>query len=105
MVKIEGITSREEAKAYRGRQITISRDQLTAILPDECYLIDLIGLQVVSTGGFAFGKVSDIIETGANEVLVVKGDRERLIPLIRNTYVINISLEQKSIIVDWDPDF
>lgn len=105
VIKIDGVVTREQAMSFRGSQIVILREQMAVTLADEYYLIDLIGLRVISVDGNIFGKVSNILETGTNEVLVVKGERERLIPLIKDTYVINIDLKAQTIFVDWDPDF
>jgi 16S rRNA processing protein RimM len=69
------------------------------------YWMDLIGLQVVTTGGVALGQVSGLLETGANDVLVVQGDRERLVPFVMDQYVKRVDLDAAVIEVDWDPEF
>ena len=51
------------------------------------------------------GTVQSMMETGANDVLVVNGDRERLIPWIEGDVVQTVDLEKGSIVVDWDPEF
>jgi 16S rRNA processing protein RimM len=67
--------------------------------------MDLIGLQVVTTGGVVLGQVSGLMETGANDVLVVQGDRERLVPFVMGQYVKRVDLDAAVIEVDWDPEF
>jgi 16S rRNA processing protein RimM len=76
--------------------------------PDEgeYYWRDLIGLKVETEQGIALGVVDYLLETGANDVLVVKdGDKERLIPFLQGQFVKNINLESGMMIVDWDPEF
>ena len=69
------------------------------------YWVDLIGLEVVTTEEVMLGTVQSMMETGANDVLVVNGDRERLIPWIEGDVVQTVDLEKGSIVVDWDPEF
>jgi 16S rRNA processing protein RimM len=49
--------------------------------------------------------VDHLLETGANDVLVVRGERERLIPWIMERTIRRVDPEQGRIVVDWDPDF
>jgi 16S rRNA processing protein RimM len=69
------------------------------------YWADLVGLRVVTQSGVELGRVSNLMETGANDVLVVKGDRDRLIPMVMGDYIKNIDLESGQITAEWDPDF
>jgi 16S rRNA processing protein RimM len=69
-------------------------------------------MAVVTDKGYDLGLVSDIMETGANDVLVVKanlkdgfGKKERLIPYLVDQVILSISIEDKQICVDWDPGF
>ena len=55
--------------------------------------------------GRELGTVSHLFATGANDVLVVKGERERLIPFVRDGVVREIDLAAGAIVVDWDPEF
>ncbi len=104
-VKFEGIDDREVAAAMRGMQIAVPRDQLPAAAEDEYYWIDLIGLDVVNKEGIVLGKVSQLMETGANDVLVVRGETdERLIPFVSD-YIVDVDLAAKRITVDWGLDY
>lgn len=105
VVKLVGIDDRDVAAKLIGAEIAISRTQLPATAPGEFYWADLEGLAVRTEDGTALGTVSHLIETGANDVLVVKGDRERLIPFIREQVVKSVDLEEGILIVDWDPEF
>ena len=97
--------NREQAVALVGQQIFIGRDQLPPTDKDEYYWSDLEGLEVQTTKGELLGRVDRMMETGANDVLVIRGDRERLIPFIQGQYVTRVDLEESLIVVDWDPDF
>ena len=71
----------------------------------ETHWDDLIGLSVVTLDGLPLGTVDHLIETGANDVLVVRGERERLIPFIQGSVIAMIDLDARVMQVDWDPDF
>ena len=88
-----------------GSEIGISRDQLPDTAPGEYYWGDLQGLEVLTGDGESLGTVDHLIETGANDVLVVKGDRERLIPFVLQQVVTRVDLDAGTIQVDWDKDF
>ena len=105
VASFEGVTDRDEAAALVGKEIAIARAQLPATDEGEFYWIDLVGLQVVTVGGQPLGTVDHLLETGANDVLVVKGDRERLIPYLPGQVVKAIRPEVGLVEVDWDPEF
>jgi 16S rRNA processing protein RimM len=104
-VLLPGFDDRDQAMALVGQQICIYRDQLPPTEEGEYYWSDLEGLQVRTIDGVSLGRVERMMETGANDVMVVKGDRERLIPFVQGQYVTRIDLEDELIEVDWDPDF
>ncbi|WP_303901012.1 ribosome maturation factor RimM [Thiohalomonas denitrificans] len=101
---LEGCDDREEARALIGADIAITREQLPKAGPGEYYWSDLIGLEVVTVGGEQLGRVDHLMETGANDVLVVAGERERLIPFV-DEVIISVDLEGRCLTVDWDPEF
>ncbi|WP_349431723.1 ribosome maturation factor RimM [Methylomarinum sp. Ch1-1] len=103
---LEGITDRDMAAPLSGSKILIDKKQLPAAQEGEYYWADLVGLRVETDQGVALGTVDHLLETGANDVLVVKGDgKERLIPFLQQQTVLSIDLEQGVMVVDWDPDF
>ena len=104
VVKFDGIDDREEAGLLTHAEVMVSRDELPAS-DDGYYWADLIGLKVVTTDSTELGWVESLMETGANDVLVVNGDRERLIPWIENEVIVAVDLAGKCLTVDWDPDF
>jgi len=97
--------NRDQAQALMGCEIGIRRDQLPAAQPGEYYWSDLQGLNVVTIQGELLGTVDHLIETGANDVLVVKGERERLIPFVQDQVIISVDLDKREIQVEWDKDF
>jgi 16S rRNA processing protein RimM len=105
VAKLPDCDDRDTAAALRGTPVGVLREQLPETAEDEYYWHDLVGLRVMTTQGAELGTVDHLIETGANDVLVVKGERERLIPFIRGQVVLQIDLAAGEIQVDWDPEF
>jgi len=105
VVQLAGCDDRDAAAALRGTEVGIYRSQLPAPDDDEYYWSDLVGLQVFTTDDRLLGVVDHLIETGANDVLVIRGERESLVPFIRGQVILSVDLEAGVIRVDWDPDF
>jgi 16S rRNA processing protein RimM len=105
LVKFKHIHDPETARLYTNDPIAIERKDLPTIQQDEFYWGDLIGLTVINLQGHTLGTIQSLLETGSNDVWVVKGqDRDRLIPHI-SSVVQSIDLEHKQAVVDWDADF
>ncbi len=125
LVKLEGVDDRDAAFACKGKQVAVPRDQLPEPEENEYYWSDLIGLRVKNQQDVDFGLITEVFETGANDVLVVKPDtapsnakpvtakanenakekpQERLIPFIA-AVVLEVDLKAKTMLVDWDEDF
>ena len=83
----------------------MTREQLPETGAGQYYWTDLVGLRVRLEDGRELGTVERLLATGANDVLVVKGERERLVPFVTGQYVKQVDLESGVIVVDWDPDF
>lgn len=105
LARLEGIDDRDTAIAWRGAQIAVPRAALPPAGPEEYYWAELEGLEVTTREGVALGRVDHLLETGANDVLVVRGDRERLVPYVPGVYVLDVDLGGGRITVDWDPEF
>jgi len=105
IARFEGCDERDAALQIRGLEIAIRRDQLPEPEQGEYYWVDLEGLEVKTLDDISLGKVDHIEATGANDVLVVKGERERLIPYVMDHIVHEVNIEAGFIRVDWDPDF
>jgi 16S rRNA processing protein RimM len=88
-----------------GADIRVDRALLPKPKPGEFYWIDLEGLRVRTTEGVELGTVSHLFATAANDVMVVKGERERLIPFIRDRFVTEVDIDGGTLVVDWDPEF
>lgn len=100
-----GCDDRDTALSLRHATIAVERAELPTLPAGEWYWADLQGLAVENADGTPLGRVDHLIETGANDVLVVQGERERLIPWIAEQVIRQVDLEQGRLVVDWDPDF
>ncbi|WPC74597.1 ribosome maturation factor RimM [Vibrio porteresiae] len=112
VVKLSGLDVREDAQLLTNLEIAIDPAVLPELSEDEFYWRELFGMQVVTTQGYDLGQVTDMLETGSNDVLVVKanlkdafGQKERLIPFLEEQVIIKVDREAQRIEVDWDPAF
>ena len=105
VAQLEGVSDRDQAAALMGWEIFIKAEQLPKARKGEYYWSDLIGLTVKTTLGVELGVVDSLLETGANDVVIVTGERDRVIPFLQNETIIEINLDLGLMIVDWDPDF
>lgn len=105
VVRLDGVSDRNTAENLVGQTISIFRKQLPKLPRTQYYWADLIGLNVRNHEGVDLGTIKEILATGANDVLVVKGDKERLIPFVARQYVVEVDLAARSATVNWDPDF
>jgi 16S rRNA processing protein RimM len=105
VAQLEGFEDRDQAQALIGAEIAVARTALPPAAKDEYYWVDLTGCEVVTVEGRNLGRVDHLLETGANDVLVVKGERERLVPFIRDDVIKTVDLGARRITVDWDPEF
>ena len=105
IAKLPGIEDRDAAEALRGTDVFVPRSTLPPPGPGEYYWVDLEGLRVVNLEGVDFGTVSHLFATGANDVLVARGDRERMIPFVEPDYIRSVDFDAGVVTVDWDADF
>lgn len=105
VAQLDGVADRDAAEKLVGCAIAVPREQLRRLGQDEYYWTDLMGMEVITSGGLSLGKVDHLFETGANDVLVVQGERERLLPWVIGDVIKSVSLDEKRIVVDWDVDF
>lgn len=101
---LQGVEGRDAAAALQGMEIAVARAELPPPEVDEYYWDQLIGLRVVNLRGEPLGEVSAVLEGGAQDVLRVVGERERLIPFVA-ALVRNVDLAAGCIEVDWDLDY
>jgi len=104
IVRIEGYDDRDDAAGLVGTEIGVPRDELPETGSDQYYWSDLEGLRVVHRDGSELGRVDYLLETGANDVMVVKGETERLIPFVMDKVVLGVDLAKGEIRVDWEWD-
>jgi 16S rRNA processing protein RimM len=106
IVQFDGITDRDVAAQFVGCEIAVPREQLPVAAEGEYYWADLIGLRVRNKQGEDLGQVTNLLETGANDVLVVRdGELEHLIPYVTGYYVLKVDPAEGFIEVDWQRDF
>jgi 16S rRNA processing protein RimM len=104
VVHLKGYDDREQATTLVGADIAIPRSRLPRLKKGEYYWSQLEGLRVVNLQGIELGRVSHLFETGSNDVLVVVGEREYLLPYLPEV-VQAIDLEAGTLHVEWDADF
>ncbi len=104
--KFADISNRDDALLLRGSVVCVSKDEFPETEEDEFYWVDLIGSKVVNQQGESLGVVKTLMETGANDILVVKDENkvERMIPFVAQ-YVLDVNLEKQQITVDWGLDY
>lgn len=98
LITLKEVTDRNDAEILRGKKVMIDIDNAIPLKEGEYYLYQLIGLSVQTADGIALGDIRDIIETGANDVYVVKGREfgELLLPAHSET-IIKVDFEAKMI--------
>jgi 16S rRNA processing protein RimM len=102
VVKLKGIDDREVARGLMGCSIAVNREQLPQLDEDEFYWADLFGYQVVQVDGRVIGELTGYMETGANDVMVVKTvEGEELIPWVWDEVIVDVLDDEKIIQVDW----
>jgi len=100
------VQDRDHAATFVGSEIWVSRSALPAAKAGQYYWADLEGLEVVTLEGITLGRISHLLATGANDVMVVRNEeRERLLPFILDQYVKTVDFEASRVTVDWDPEF
>lgn len=104
VVHLAGCDDRDCAEAWAGSAIEVPSAALPALGVGEYYWGQLVGLTVETVEGVPLGVVARLMETGANDVLVVQGERERLVPYIADV-VRRVELDQGRLVVAWDPEF
>lgn len=102
---LAGVEDKDAADALRGTEVLVPRSVLPPPAPGEYYWVDLEGLRVVNTEDVDFGNVAYLFDTGANDVLVAQGERERMIPFLQPDVIRSVDFEAGLVTVDWDADF
>ena len=105
VVKISGCDQPEDVSRYTNNEIWVAREQLPDLAQDQYYWTDLEGLSVETLQGIVLGNVDHLIDTGSNDVLVIKGETQHMVPFLREQVIKQVDLASGKIVVDWDPDF
>ena len=104
IVKLGGVDDRDAAREWVGAEIAVERRQLPPCGPGEFYWSDLEGLEVRTLRGEVLGKVDHLLATGGNDVLVLAGETERLIPFVWDSVIRSVDLDAGVIVADWAAD-
>lgn len=96
---LSGVETREQAESLRGTRLYAPRERLPALAADEFYHADLIGLEVVDTGGAVLGRVRAIHDFGAGDVIEIIGQTELLLPFTR-AVVPTVDLAARRLVAD-----
>ena len=111
ILKFYEINTRNDAEKLRDKQLYILEDSLPVLDSNQVYYFELEGLKVMNLDNFELGKIKGILETNANDVLVIEptdssiDERERLVPYLKDQVVKEINKIEKTIIIDWSEDY
>ena len=111
ILKLKGFETPETVRVLCGGLIEVAVEEFPALAEGEYYWHQLEGLKVITTAGQLLGVVDHLMETGANDVLVVRAtpesidQQERLIPYLPDQVVQQVDLEAGCLTVDWEPEF
>lgn len=104
-VKFVGSNDRTQAELWQGYTIAVPRADFEATEEGEYYWSDLIGMSVINHEQVVLGNVHSLLQTGAHDVLVVRGEHgEKLIPFV-GTFVGEVDVNAKTIHVEWGLDY
>ncbi len=108
VAKLHNVNDRNQAELLVRAEIWVAKSELPDLGGEEFYWFQLEGLAVLNIEGESLGQVKKMMETGANDVMVVKNDidkEEILIPYVRDQVIKHVDLETKTITVDWQKDY
>lgn len=108
IVRLPDCQTPEQAKKYVNCDIGVKREQLKELSEDDHYWVDLMGLAVINKENILLGHVKDFLETGANDIVIVKNhdtQKEYLIPWVMKKFILQIDQEKKQILVDWSGEY
>ena len=102
VVQLEGIDDRDGAESLKGLEIRVERQRVPEPDSGHYYWADLEGLQVRNSAGVVLGQVDHLLDTGSNDVMVVRGEARHLIPFIVGDTVLSVDLDAGFIQIDWE---
>lgn len=100
ILKFKEFNNINEIEKYKGKDLLVTREQAVKLAPNENFIVDLIGLKVVTDQGEEFGILKDVLQTGANDVYIIDGKdgKEYLFPAIPQC-ILDVNLEESVITV------
>ena len=100
ILKFKGFDNMNDVEAWRQKDLLIDRKQAVKLSPDENFIVDLIGLTVITDNGEILGTMTDVIQTGANDVYCVSSPsgKEILLPAIKDC-ILKVDLEKNEMLV------
>ncbi|MBS6516718.1 MAG: ribosome maturation factor RimM [Clostridium sp.] len=100
ILKFKEFNNINDVEPFRKKDLLVSREQAVKLAPNENFIVDLIGLTVMTDEGEEFGTVKDILQTGANDVYVITGKdgKEYLFPSIKEC-ILNVDLDKGQVLV------
>lgn len=104
IARLEGVEERNGAARLTGQMILVERELLPPAEGREHYRDDLVGFEVKNVEGALLGAVDHYIDTPANAVMVIKGEREHLVPVTRE-HLRSVDRDARQVVVDWPEDF
>lgn len=104
-VKLKSYETREIAAQLTHTKVGVKQSQLKSLDDTEFYCFELVGMNVVTTTGKLLGQVTDVLPTGANDVLVIQGEKRHLLPYLPDRVIKRVNREAHEILVDWDDEF
>jgi 16S rRNA processing protein RimM len=99
--KLAGVEDRDQAAGLRGAQVCVPRADLPQRDDKDFYRADLIGCDVVNLAGVVLGVVQHFVETPAQALMVVRGEREYWVPAVPQ-HLRRVDLQARRVVVDWD---
>lgn len=111
IARLENVEDRAQADALIGYDIYIQQERLPDLEEGGYYWFQLEGLTVRSASGDVLGEIDHLLETGANDVMVVRptsgsiDENERLIPYVEDEVIIKVDRSAGEVIVDWEADY
>jgi len=104
VVRIDGFDDRDQAATLIGSEIGVPKTALPLAEQGHYYWSDLEGLRVLRSDGTELGKLAYLLETGAHDVMVIQGEKEHLVPFVKDEVVVDVDLASGVITVDWEWD-
>ena len=83
IAKFKNINSRNDIEIFNGKLLMLNRSDIPSLPEGEYYNFDIIGLEVIDDKGFKLGKITEVLKTGSNDVYVVEGKKQILVPALK----------------------